>query len=243
MNEIKEFFRNFDVKKMSRRNFINQFLKVSTSAALFSMFPSIAAATTLSEWKEGKRFNFDDAKIKTPKEIRANDENEIGEALIGEEGLLIRETYLEFNRRLETRNRTDAVVIHHVGNTNKNINSAAIHRWHIENGWKGIGYHFVIRKNGTIERGRPLHTVGAHCYNQNEHTIGICVVGNFELARPTHEQFRAAERLIGAVCNLYDIAPNEKTVFGHKDFNSTSCPGTYLYQWIPDIIRNAKKFI
>lgn len=50
----------------------------------------------------------------------------------------------------------------------------------VKNGWAGIGYHFVIRKDGTIERGRPLSVVGAHAQGDNLHTIGICMARNFE---------------------------------------------------------------
>ena len=227
---------------ISRREFVGNLLKVSAGAALLSMFPTIASATTLSEWKAGKRLNFDDTKIKVPDNIQLNDEDVIGEAMVGAEGLLIRETNLQFTRALERRTITDGIVIHHVGSTDKNVNSAAIHRWHINNGWKGIGYHYIIRKDGTIERGRPLGTTGAHCYNQNEHTVGICIIGNFELARPTQAQFRSAEKLIGAVCGIYGINPTDQSVVGHKYYNRTACPGTYLQQWVPDIIRNAKKF-
>lgn len=50
----------------------------------------------------------------------------------------------------------------------------------VKDGWAGIGYHFVIRKDGTIERGRPLSVVGAHAQGDNLHTIGICMARNFE---------------------------------------------------------------
>ena len=226
---------------MNRREFIKQMLKASVGAAMFSMLPEQVSATTLSEYKAGKRFNFEEIECQNFG-IMKYDEDMIGTEIIGEEGIPIYETQFNFVKDLNRRKKTDAIVIHHVGNTNRNVNSAAIHRWHKQNGWAGIGYHYVIRKDGTIEQGRPLNMVGAHCYNQNEHTVGICVVGNFELARPTNEQFRATERLVGAVCNIYGINPNEKTVFGHRDYNDTNCPGIYLYQWLPDIIRNAKKF-
>ena len=228
--------------ELTRREFIKKIVKVSAGAAMFSMLPAIAGATTLSEFKEGKRYDFKNEKPKIITDLKNHDEDMIGSEIVGDEGIMIREAQLNFARKLQWRMKTDAIVIHHVGNTDKNVNSAAIHRWHLKNGWAGIGYHYVIRKDGTIERGRPLHTVGAHCYNQNEHTVGICVIGNFELARPTHEQFRSTEELIGSICRLYQINPDIKTVRGHKDYNRTDCPGTYLYQWIPDIIRNAKKF-
>ena len=171
--------------------------------------------------------------------ILPDDEDIIGEETPDLDDIIIRSTELEFSKHLHYRKRTDGVIIHHVGNTDKNINVAAIHRWHKQNGWAGIGYHYIIRKDGSIERGRPLDTIGAHTYNRNDNTVGICVVGNFELSRPTSEQFRAAEKLVGAVCRHYDITPNAMTVRGHKDFCKTNCPGIYLYKWLPDIIRNA----
>ncbi len=74
----------------------------------------------------------------------------------------------------------DGIVIHHVAIPSGDISSQAIHKAHLKNGWAGIGYHFVIRKDGTIERGRPLSVVGAHAQGDNLHTIGICMAGNFE---------------------------------------------------------------
>lgn len=216
---------------MNRRDF----LKLTLGAALFSMLPTSVEATTLTEFKmKGKK-----PTINNDFKITPEDEAIIGEETIGIENIVIRETNLNFSKRLERRPRTDAIVIHHIGNTNKNVNAAAVHRWHRQNGWSGAGYHYFIRKDGTIERGRPLDAVGAHTYEHNDHTVGICVVGNFELARPTPEQFRAVERLVGALGRIYNITPRAKTVLGHQDFCKTTCPGIYLYKRLPDIIRNA----
>lgn len=49
-----------------------------------------------------------------------------------------------------------------------------IDRWHKQRGFKMVGYHFVIRLDGTIEQGRPLEMIGAHCTGHNAHSIGIC---------------------------------------------------------------------
>ena len=225
--------------KITRREFLKKFFAISAGALLI---PSAVSATTLSEFKQGKRFKFDGNEVENPNKITKSDESIIGEEILSVEGFLIRETHLQFRRSLENRNKTDGIVIHHVGNTTKNINSQTIHRWHLHNGWNGIGYHYIIRKDGSIERGRPLNAIGAHCYKQNEHTVGICVVGNFELEKPTQAQFRSAEKLVGAVCGIYGIIPDEKSIVGHKYYNKTDCPGIYLQQWMPDIIRNSKKF-
>ena len=82
------------------------------------------------------------------------------------QGVQIRETYLRF-LSLTNRTVTDAIVIHHVGGTDREVSAAEIHRWHLHNGWSGIGYHYVIHKDGSIERGRPRDAVGAHCYGEN----------------------------------------------------------------------------
>lgn len=154
-------------------------------------------------------------------------------------GLPIVATNLEF-RYLENREVTDAIILHHVGNTNADVSAARMHEWHIANGWAGLGYHFVIRKNGTIEAGRPMDTVGAHCYGENDHTVGINIVGNFMEAEPETVQLMSAARLIAALGREYRIVPSAATVFGHRDFNSTLCPGDTLYARLPDIIERAK---
>lgn len=103
-------------------------------------------------------------------------------------GVTIRPTYLKFGP-LENRFVTDCIVVHHIGMANNDdVSAETVHQWHLNNGWSGIGYHFLIRKDGTIEEGRPLGTVGAHVYGENRHTVGINLVGNFESAVPTEAQ-------------------------------------------------------
>lgn len=53
--------------------------------------------------------------------------------------------------------------------------------WHRQKGWKnGCGYHYIVRRDGTVEEGRPLEMVGAHCMNHNKHSIGICYEGGLD---------------------------------------------------------------
>lgn len=52
-----------------------------------------------------------------------------------------------------------------------------IDQWHKARGWTGIGYHYVIRRDGTVETGRDVNTVGAHAYGHNVGSIGVCLVG------------------------------------------------------------------
>ena len=155
-------------------------------------------------------------------------------------GLRIRPTYLKFGS-LENREETDAIVIHHIGNTNKDVLAATVHAWHRAQGWSGIGYHYLIRKDGKIEQGRPRDTVGAHCYGESWHTVGVNIVGNFEEAEPGRAQLESASKLLAALCRNYGLEPGPNTIFGHRDLNSTACPGRNLYCRLPELIERARR--
>ena len=102
----------------------------------------------------------------------------------------IRKLFLNFTE-YEERPTTEMIVIHHAGFPDGDKDSSAedIHKFHQEvTGWAGIGYHYVIRKDGSIEQGRKLSAVGAHSYHHNKNSVGICVAGNFNVAKPNHEQ-------------------------------------------------------
>lgn len=152
-----------------------------------------------------------------------------------DEGLSIEETNFKFSEQLLVRPKTDAIVIHHVGIPDGDTSAASIHQAHLNNGWAGIGYHYVIRKNGVIERGRPLATVGAHAYGENYHTIGINVTGNFEREVPTYAQMKSLTELVTSLCRIYKIEPGVTTIVGHRDYNSTDCPGRNLYSRLPQL--------
>lgn len=133
-------------------------------------------------------------------------------------------------RSLSERYATDMIVVHHTGDpVDDDLSAADIHEIHLGNGWAGIGYHYVVRKNGTIEQGRPEWAIGSHAYGENSHTIGIHLCGNFEIATPTDAQIESASYLIGWLCEKYDLVPTEDTVKGHRDLMATACPGQNLY--------------
>lgn len=127
---------------------------------------------------------------------------------------------LSFASALEKRTITDEIVLHHAAGTGS---VKDIHNWHINgNGWAGIGYHFYVRKNGEVYSGRPVNAVGAHTYGENSHTIGICFEGNFENETMSDAQKNAGAEL---VAKLRKDFPTVKRVSGHRDHNSTACPG------------------
>ena len=65
------------------------------------------------------------------------------------------------------------------------IGAKEIRDWHVNgNHWRDIGYHWVIRRDGTVEKGRPEYQVGAHCLNHNANSIGVCMVGGTKKDTP-----------------------------------------------------------
>ncbi len=150
----------------------------------------------------------------------------------------MKETNLDF-KSLTTRTATDTIVLHHTGNpTNDDLSAAQIHVSHKAQGWSGIGYHYVIRKDGTIERGRPHWTAGAHAEGENWHTIGVHLCGNFEIAQPTDAQINSVSALLADICCAYGLPTS--AIVGHRDLMSTACPGRNLYKLMQTIRGNAE---
>ena len=99
---------------------------------------------------------------------------------------------------------------------------AQIDSWHRQRGWKlGIGYHYVIRRDGEIEPGRPEWMIGAHCVNHNAHSIGVCYEGGLDIrGQPadtrTPEQKAVMRQLLEDLHRRYPRA----LIVGHRDLHS-----------------------
>lgn len=157
------------------------------------------------------------------------------------ERIHLKETYLDIDyNRLSNRPETDQVVIHHTGNpTDDDLSAAEINTSHKARGWSCIGYHYVIRKDGTVEVGRPHWTVGAHAYGHNSHTIGIHVCGNFEIGEPTSEQIESTAMLIANLCTDYGLPIDRDHIVGHCELMQTACPGGNLYEMMDAVVGKA----
>lgn len=98
--------------------------------------------------------------------------------------------------------------------------------WHRQWGWSGIGYHYLVGLDGTVETGREEARVGAHCQHHNAHSIGICYVGGTDReGRPadtrTEAQRLALRRLLSELRGRYPKA----LIVGHRDLNPLkACP-------------------
>lgn len=141
---------------------------------------------------------------------------------------------------LEERTDTDMIVIHHTGGTDIDASAEQIDEWHKNQDWVGIGYHFVIRKNGTIERGRPEWAVGSHAYGENWHTLGIHLSGAMDKVQPTDAQIESCAHLVAYLCDEYEIPIDREHIVGHREVNDdTSCPGENLFAKMDLIVSKA----
>lgn len=129
------------------------------------------------------------------------------------------ETNLSF-KSMSTRSRTNRIILHHAAA--KTASPEQIHQWHLDRGWSGAGYHFEVRKDGTIYRLRPENKVGAHASGANSDSLGICFEGDFMSETMGEAQIKAGAELVSYLKNKYGISK----VLRHKDVGSTDCPGT-----------------
>ncbi len=101
-----------------------------------------------------------------------------------------------------------------------------IRSWHIrDNGWKDIGYHFVIYRDGSIHAGRPIEQIGAHCLGMNNHSIGICYIGGMDINRkPKDTRTPEQKTALISLVKLLKASFPDATVHGHNEFANKSCP-------------------
>ena len=144
------------------------------------------------------------------------------------------ETTYRWGGTLVKRQSTTRIILHHAAA--KTCTAQQIHSWHLANGWAGIGYHFFVRKDGSIYRGRPEDVLGAHAGSNNYDSIGVCFEGNFMSEQMPAVQRQAGAELVAYLKQKYGIRKVQK----HSDVNATGCPGTHFpfdaiaYGWEPE---------
>ncbi len=140
---------------------------------------------------------------------------------------------LELNKNLDIN-----LLIIHCAATKPSMDVGAkeIDQWHKARGWSKIGYHFVIRRNGVVEMGRPITETGAHAKGYNRKSIGICMVGGIdERGRPddnfTHAQWEQLKTMVAKFMKEY---PGIK-VIGHNEVAAKACPSFNVQNWLAKI--------
>jgi hypothetical protein len=113
-----------------------------------------------------------------------------------------------------------------------------VEKWHVvDRGWKAIGYHYLIGRNGEVVQGRPIEMIGSHARGHNKDSIGIALFGGFgsdadDLATDhfTPLQLAAAYELIRKLQGQYNI--KSERVIGHNRISSKACPGFRVQKWL-----------
>jgi N-acetylmuramoyl-L-alanine amidase len=138
------------------------------------------------------------------------------------------------NRELD---RIDTLIIHCTATPpHMDIGAKTIDRWHKERGWSGIGYHIVIRRDGTEEYGRPLHTIGAHAKGNNINSIGLVYVGGVNADGKPDDNRTTAQRntMEKEVKHIIAAFPGIR-VIGHNEVSSKACPSFDVQAWMREI--------
>lgn len=131
--------------------------------------------------------------------------------------------------------KIDYVVLHCAATSlshDDHIDIEDIRDWHVNgNGWRDVGYHYVIDRKGNIQEGRNLNTIGAHVRGYNSRSIGICLIGGFDRRGrgnlPYKKLYNLKQRnaLSFLLDKLTKKFPRAK-IKGHRDFPGVNkiCP-------------------
>ncbi len=119
----------------------------------------------------------------------------------------------------------------------RNIGATTILGWHKERGFSDIGYHYVIRLDGTIETGRPVEQIGSHTKGHNRNSIGICYIGGTEKDCKTPKDTRTTQQreALQQLCKQLKAEYPNATIHGHSEFANKACPSFDVKQWIKEV--------
>lgn len=139
--------------------------------------------------------------------------------------------------------KINTIIIHcSATRPSQDIGKVEIESWHKKLGWLGIGYHYIIRRDGSVEIGRDIAVTGAHTKGHNVGSVGICMVGgvtekdvniaedNFNL-----EQYEALENLIRELKQNY---PTIRTIKGHGDYANKACPSFDVADFVAEKLKD-----
>ena len=112
--------------------------------------------------------------------------------------------------------------------TGRAVSASDIHSWHLQRGWNGIGYHWIIGIDGKLEQGRPEYWQGSHCKGHNFNTLGVCLIGRGEY---TELQELTLATLVHSIRQRHDI----KSIKGHNEYDTNkTCPMFDVQEWVED---------
>lgn len=145
---------------------------------------------------------------------------------------------MAYKANTKKRSSTDFLVVHCAASKpSADIGAYDIDRWHRAQGWACVGYHYVIRRDGTVEEGREEDVIGAHVSGHNENSLGICLAGGVsekDVSIP-EDNFTEAQKasLKKLLLDLRKKYPKAR-IQGHRDFPGVkkACPSFEVKDWL-----------
>ena len=134
---------------------------------------------------------------------------------------MIDSSLINYIKKHSNSRAMNTIVIHcSATKEDKDYSIEDIKKWHLQKGFKDVGYHFVIKLDGTIEIGRPLDKIGAHVANHNTNTIGICYIGGLSKNNKSKDTRtdKQKESLVNLITILKSFIPI-KEIKGHRDYS------------------------
>lgn len=132
------------------------------------------------------------------------------------------------------RETTDKLVVHCSATTpDMDIGAQEIDHWHKRRGWLGIGYHAIIRRDGSIEFGRHFNESGAHAKDYNKSSVGVCLIGGVNSDNDpednfTPDQMESLKVILDVLIRAY---PNAE-IIGHNEISNKACPSFDVKEWL-----------
>lgn len=141
--------------------------------------------------------------------------------------------------QFKPRKTTDTLVIHCAATKpSMDIGLREIRQWHRQRGFLDVGYHFIIRRDGSLEVGREVGSIGAHVAGYNETSIGVCMVGGIDEKGKPQDNFTPAQwvALNALVWKLTRVDYPGIRIVGHRDLDSgKACPSFDVAKWLPKL--------
>lgn len=129
----------------------------------------------------------------------------------------------------------DLIVIHcSATGPDMNIGAEQIDGWHKQKGWRGCGYHFVIRRDGSVEKGRDVRQMGAHARGFNTSSIAICYAGGVDNnGKPEDNRTEKQKQSMRQLVDTLKMVFSDAEVVGHRELPGVSkaCPSFDVQEW------------
>lgn len=123
------------------------------------------------------------------------------------------------------RNITEIILHCSATKEGKDYDVTDIIRWHKAQGWNTVGYHYVIKLDGTVQIGRPVEMAGAHTLGHNENSIGICYIGGLDAdGNPKDTRTNRQKFALGVLLGQLHYKFPQARICGHNEFSKKACP-------------------